>query len=468
MDHLTNFPSTAEMRAADAAHHLHPFTDTAEINEKGARIITAANGVYINDSEGNKMLDAMAGLWCVNIGYGRNELADAAHRQMLELPYYNTFFMTSHPPVIALGEKLADLMPGDLNRVFFAGSGSEANDTNIRLVRHYWASMGKPTKKTIISRKNAYHGSSVGSGSLGGMTGMHAQGGMPIPDITHIDQPYWYAEGGDLSPEEFGLQAARALEAEIERLGIDNVAAFIAEPVQGAGGVIIPPSTYWPEIQRICDENEILLIADEVICAFGRTGNWFGSETFGIRPDIMTIAKGLSSGYQPIGGSVISERMAKDLDENGGEFAHGYTYSGHPVASAVALENLRILDEEKIIETVRDETAPYLTEKWSALGDHPLVGEARNVGMMGALELTPDKSARAPFASDPGTVGIICRDFCFSNGLIMRHVGDKMIISPPLVISKTEIDELADKAWKCLDLTLAEAKNQGLMEVGER
>ena len=318
MDHLTNFPSTADMQASDAAHHLHPFTDTSEINEKGARIITSANGVYIKDSEGKEMLDAMAGLWCVNVGYGRKELAEVAYRQMQELPFYNTFFMTSHPPVIALADKLADLMPGDLNRVFFAGSGSEANDTNIRLVRHYWASMGKPGKRIIISRKNAYHGSSMGSGSLGGMTGMHAQGGLPIPNITHIDQPYWYAEGGDLSPEEFGLQRARALEAEIERLGEDNVAAFIAEPVQGAGGVIIPPSTYWPEIQRICDAHEILLIADEVICAFGRTGNWFGSQTFNIRPDIMTIAKGLSSGYQPIGGSVISEKMAKDLDEHGG------------------------------------------------------------------------------------------------------------------------------------------------------
>lgn len=468
MDHLTNYPSTADMQSEDAAHHLHPFTDTAEINDKGARIITGADGVYIKDSEGNKMLDAMAGLWCVNVGYGRKELADVAYRQMQELPYYNTFFMTSHPPVIALSKKIASLMPGDLNRVFFAGSGSEANDTNIRMVRHYWASMGKPNKRIIISRENAYHGSSVGSGSLGGMAGMHAQGGMPIPDITHIDQPYWYAEGGDLSPEDFGLQAARALEAEIERLGEDNVAAFIAEPVQGAGGVIIPPSTYWPEIQRICDAHEILLIADEVICGFGRTGNWFGSQTFNIRPDIMTIAKGLSSGYQPIGGSVVSERVAKNLEAHGGEFAHGYTYSGHPVASAVALENLRILDEEKIVDNVRDETAPYLTEKWATLADHPLVGEARNVGLMGALELTPDKSARAPFASDAGTVGVICREFCFNNGLIMRHVGDKMIISPPLVISKSEIDEMAEKAWKCLDLTLKTVTDEGLMKAGER
>jgi len=468
MDHRTNFPSTADMQASDAAHHLHPFTDTAEINEQGARIITQAEGVYVTDSDGNKMLDAMAGLWCVNIGYGRKELAEVAYRQMLELPYYNTFFMTSHAPAIALAEKIADLMPGDLNRVFFSSGGSDANDTNIRLVRHYWASMGKPDKKVIIARKNGYHGSTVGAGSLGGMVGMHAQGGMPIPDITHIDQPYWYAEGGDMSPEDFGLKAARALEAEIERLGEGNVAAFIAEPVQGAGGVIIPPSTYWPEIQRICDAHEILLIADEVICAFGRTGNWFGSNTYNIRPDIMTIAKGLSSGYQPIGASVISERMAKDLDVNGGEFAHGYTYGGHPVAAAVALENLRIMEEEKIIDTVRDVTTPHLTERWAALGDHPLVGEARSVGVVAAIELSPDKSARAPFAADAGTIGKICRDHCFDNGLIMRHVGDKMIISPPLVISNAEIDELTNKAWKCLDLTLADAKAQGLMVAGKR
>ncbi len=467
MNKIANHPSTADMRASDAAHHLHPFTDTPVLNEHGARIITRAEGVYIYDSEGNKSLDAMAGLWCTNIGYGRKELAEVAYRQMQELPYYNTFFMTSHPPAIALAEKLSELMPGDLNRVFFACGGSEANDTNIRMVRHYWATLGKPNKKTIIARKNGYHGSSVGSGSLGGMASMHAQGGLPIPDITHIDQPYWYAEGGDMSPEEFGLLRARALEEEIDRLGEDNVAAFIAEPVQGAGGVIIPPSTYWPEIQRICDEREILLIADEVICAFGRTGNWFGSDTFHIRPDIMTIAKGLSSGYQPIGGSVVTEAVAKVLDQ-GGEFSHGYTYSGHPVAAAVALENLRILEEEKIVETVRDDTQHYLGEKWRAMADHPLVGEARIQGMMAALELTPDKSSRAPFASPAGTVGFIGREFCFNNGLIMRHVGDKMIISPPLTLSHSEVDELIDKAWRCMDMTHKDLTAQGLMKAGSR
>ncbi|UJQ95686.1 aspartate aminotransferase family protein [Mariluticola halotolerans] len=465
MASIDNHLSTAELQALDAAHHLHPFTDSAALNKKGARVITRAEGVYLTDSEGLRLLDGMAGLWCVNIGYGRAELGEVAQRQMNQLPYYNTFFQTSHPPAITLAAKLAELAPGDLNHVFYAGSGSEANDTNLRMVRHYWASQGKPEKSIIISRKNAYHGSSVGSGSLGGMTGIHAQGGMPIPGIVHIDQPYWYREGGDLSPEEFGLERARQLELEIERLGEENVAAFIAEPIQGAGGVIIPPATYWPEIQRICDAHEILLIVDEVITGFGRTGKWFGTEFYDLKPDIVTIAKGLSSGYLPIGGSLVSDRMIAGL-EAAGEFAHGYTFSGHPVTCAVALENLRILEDEKIVERVETDTAPYLQKRWAELGDHPLVGEARMVGLMGALELTPDKSARAKFAADEGTVGLIGRETCFGNGLVMRHVGDKMILSPPLVINHEEIDALIELAVKSLDETHAAAKAQGLMVAG--
>ncbi|MEL6934685.1 MAG: aminotransferase, partial [Pseudomonadota bacterium] len=365
---ITNHMPTEELQALDAAHHLHPFTEGHALNKKGARVITRAKGVTLTDSDGNDYLDAMAGLWCVNLGYGRHELAEAAARQMKELPYYNTFFQTTHVPAIALAERLAELAPHDLNHVFFASSGSEANDTNIRLVRTYWEQKGKPSKRAIISRKNAYHGSSMGSASLGGMAGMHAQGGMPIPDIYHIDQPYWYAEGGDSDPGEFGLARARQLEEKIHELGADNVAAFIGEPVQGAGGVIIPPDSYWPEIQRICDEHNILLIADEVICGFGRTGNWFGQETYGICADVMTIAKGVSSGYAPVGGSMVSDEIADVL--NGCEFAHGYTYSGHPVTTAVALENLRILDEEGIVERAGRETAPYLKEKWESLSEH--------------------------------------------------------------------------------------------------
>ena len=457
---------TSELQALDAAHHMHPFTTAQDLARKGARVITRAEGCWLTDSEGERILDGMAGLWCVNVGYGRRELADVAQRQMLELPYYNTFFQTTHVPVIQLAAKIAELAPGDLNTVFFASSGSEANDTNLRLVRTYWQEKGEPQRDVIISRWNGYHGSSVGSGSLGGMKGMHAQGGMPIPGIHHIDQPHWYNEGGDMTPEEFGLERARQLEAAIEEIGPHRVAAFIAEPIQGAGGVIIPPSTYWPEVQRIVDKYGILLIADEVICGFGRTGAWFGSETVGIRPDIMTIAKGLSSGYQPIGGSILSDEVASVIAKT--EFNHGYTYSGHPVASAVALENLRILQEEKIVERVRDDTGPYLKAKFESLAEHPLVGEARIVGMMGSLALTPDKASRAPFEAEAGTAGYITRERCFANNLIMRHVYDRMIISPPLVISKEEIDILISRAWTALDEAHAELKAQGLMKAGHR
>ncbi|SHK21040.1 putrescine aminotransferase [Shimia gijangensis] len=460
MNMITNHMPTAELQALDAAHHIHPFSTQDEIANKGVRVITRASGVTLTDSEGCEILDAMAGLWCVNLGYGRDELADVAARQMRELPYYNTFFQTTHVPAIALAAKLAELAPGDLNHVFYAGSGSEANDTNMRMVRTYWAQKGKPEKKIIISRKNAYHGSTMAGASLGGMTPMHEQGGLPIPDVHHIDQPHWYEEGGDMSREEFGLQRAQELEKAILELGEDKIAAFIGEPIQGAGGVVIPPSTYWPEIQRICDKYEILLIADEVICGFGRTGNWFGSQTMGIKPHIMTIAKGLSSGYAPIGGSIVCDEVVEVIGAC--EFNHGYTYSGHPVAAAVALENLRILEEEGIVDKVREETGPYLKEKWEALEDHPLVGEARVEGLMGTIALTPNKETRAPFAGDSGTVGYICREFCFANNLVMRHVGDRMIISPPLVISKAEIDTLVERATMALDLTFARIKEDGL------
>ncbi|MGI9369632.1 MAG: aspartate aminotransferase family protein [Ruegeria sp.] len=462
MSTITNHMPTAELQALDAAHHIHPFSANRALGQEGARVITRAKGVYLTDSEGQEILDAMAGLWCVNIGYGRDELAEVAARQMRELPYYNTFFKTTHVPAIALAAKLAELAPGDLNNVFFAAGGSEANDTNIRLVRTYWAEKGHPNKNVIISRKNAYHGSSVGSASLGGMAAMHAQGGIPIPNVHHINQPNWWAEGGDTSPEEFGLARARELEEAILELGEDRVAAFIAEPVQGAGGVIVAPDTYWPEIQRICDKYAILLIADEVICGFGRTGNWFGSETVGIKPDIMTIAKGLSSGYAPIGGSIVCDEVAAVIA--GTEFNHGYTYSGHPVAAAVALENLRILEEEDIVGHVRNVAAPYLKQKWEALADHPLVGEAVISGMMASIALTPNKETRAKFASEPGTIGNICRDRCFANNLIMRHVGDRMIISPPLVLTPADIDEMFVRIHKSLDEAHAEIVEKGLMK----
>ena len=441
------------LQRVDAKHHLHPFTDTKEINDQGTRVIVKADGVYIWDAEGNKLLDGMAGLWCVNVGYGRKELAEAAYRQMQELPYYNSFFQCTTPSAIELAEVLANLAPSHINRVFFTSSGSESNDTVVRMVRRYWDLLGEPQKTVIISRKNAYHGSTVAAASLGGMKFMHDQGGLLLPGIEHIDQPYWYAEGGDSDPGDFGLKVAQQLEQKIIELGHDRVAAFIGEPIQGAGGVIIPPQTYWPEVQRICDKHGILLVADEVICGFGRTGKWFGSDYFGIQPDFMSIAKGLSSGYLPIGGVMVSDRVSQVLIDKSGEFAHGYTYSGHPVAASVALANLRILREENIVETVDNETGPYLQNCWAELAKHPLVGEARGVGFLGALELVQDKTKRE-FYPKIGKVGGLCRNICIENGLVMRAVGDTMIISPPLIASKANIDELILKAKQSLDITL--------------
>jgi putrescine aminotransferase len=461
MTGVSNRYPTAELRALDAAHHFHPFTDTLQLNAEGSRVITNAKGVWLTDSDGNRILDGMAGLWCAQIGHGREEVAEAVYKQMLELPYYNTFFKTTHPPVVALSEKLAEIAPPNFNRTFFCSSGSEANDTVFRMVRFYWDQMGKPEKKVIIGRWNGYHGSTLAGTSLGGMKAMHEQGDLPVPGVRHIDQPYWFGEGGDMSPEDFGVAVARQLERAIDEIGEDKVAAFIAEPIQGAGGVIIPPSTYWPEISRILKERDILFVADEVICGFGRLGTWFGSEYFGIEPDLMPIAKGLTSGYLPMGGVLVSDKVAEGVIGKGGEFYHGYTYSGHPACAAAALVNLEIIQREKLVERVANDIGPYLQARWRALGDHPLVGEARMTGLVGALELVPEKGNRKNAFADTGTVGTLCRDISFGNGLIMRAVRDSMIISPPLVISHDEADQLVALARKTLDDTWAELKRQG-------
>ena len=447
---------TKALQELDRQHYMHPFTDSKAMHEKGTRVITGADGCYIYDSEGGKVLDGMAGLWCVNVGYGRHELADVAAKQMRELPYYNSFFGTAHPPVIKLAAQLKKLAPKHISHVFFTGSGSESNDTNVRMVRHYWQAKGQPSKRIIISRDNAYHGSTMASMSLGGMKGMHSQGGI-IDGIEHIMQPHWYHEAvAGETEEELGLRAAQALETKIIEGGAENVAAFIGEPVQGAGAVIVPPSTYWPEIQRLCKKYDILLIADEVITGFGRTGNWFASETLGIEADLMTIAKGLSSGYMPIGGVLISERVAKVVIESG-EFAHGYTYSGHPVAAAVASANVSIIENEGMIEKVRDVTGPYLQQRLAELVDHPLVGQVRGIGLMAAIELVQDKESHSNYPKEVG-IGGICRDYALANGLVMRAVGDSMIMCPPLIISKLEIDELIEKIKKSLDQTLTQVE----------
>ena len=365
---------------------------------------------------------------------------------MRELPYYNSFFQCAHPPSIELARMLQEITPSNMNRVFFTGSGSEANDTIVRMVRRYWDLMEQPERHTIISRQNAYHGSTVAAASLGGMKPMHEQSGLPIPGIVHVDQPYWFGSDRGLSPDEFGLLAARSIEAKISELGADKVAAFIGEPIQGAGGVIIPPDSYWPEVQRICDEYGILLITDEVITGFGRLGEWFGADYFDVRPDFMPFAKGVTSGYLPLGGVMVGDRVAATLIEKGGEFHHGYTYSGHPAACAVAMANIKILQDENLVNRVKNDIGPYLQAGWQKLAEHPLVGEARMVGLMGAIELVKDKNTLERFEENQG-VGTICRDFLVDNGLVMRAVGDSIVTAPPFVLSHEEADELIEKAW---------------------
>ena len=445
-------PNLQTLQQLDAAHHLHPFNDNAALAKKGTRILTRGEGCYVWDAHGNKLLDAFAGLWCVNIGYGRRELGEVAAKQMTQLAYYNSFFQCTTEPTVRLSAKLAELVPGDLNHVFYSNSGSEANDTILRMARHFWKVQDQPEKTIFIGRHNGYHGSTVAGASLGGMKGMHQQGGLPIPDIHHIDPPFWFADGGDLDEESYGRLCAQRLEDKILELGAHRVAAFIGEPVMGAIGVYIPPRNYWQEIEKICHRHDVLLVADEVICGFGRTGNWFASETYGFSPDIMTLAKGITSGYIPLGAVMFNDRVAGVLKEKGGELAHGYTYSGHPVCAAVALENIRILQDERIVEICRDDTAPYLAKRWRELGEHALVGEARIVGMVGALELVPNKPQRS-FFPDRGRVGALCRDMALQNGLILRATYDAMLLSPPLIISREQIDELFEKTWKSLDMT---------------
>jgi putrescine aminotransferase len=433
--------NSRELRALDAAHYMHPFTDTKALAESGTRIITKASGIFLEDIEGRRILDGMSGLWCVAMGYGRRDFVDVACRQMLELPYYNSFFQCTHPPGIELARKLVELTPPQFNHAFFTGSGSESNDTIVRMVRRYWDLKGEPQRSVIISRWNAYHGSTMAGASLGGMKAMHGQGGLPIPDIVHIEQPYWYECGGNLTPMDFGLKAAQALEDRILAIGPNRVAAFIGEPVQGAGGVIIPAETYWPAIQRIVDKYGILLISDEVICGFGRTGQWFGCQHYGTKPDFLALAKAITSGYFPLGAVMVGDRVANTLIEKGGEFYHGFTYSGHPAGCAVALANLNAMQKEGIVDQVRVTLAPYWNQRWKELEIHPLVGEARCLGLLGAIELVPHKPSRE-FFPHRGEIGRRCRDICIRNGLMIRAVWDTIIAAPPLIISKQEIDQL--------------------------
>lgn len=448
---------SAELKALDLAHHLPAQADYALLEQLGgSRIITHAEGCVITDIDGKSLLDGMAGLWCVNVGYGRSELAEAAYKQMLELPYYNTFFKTATAPAVRLAAKIAEKMVlgnPDLKHVFFNSSGSEANDTVFRLVRHYWTLKGEPERQVFISRRNAYHGSTVAGASLGGMTFMHAQGGLPIPGIEHVRQPYLFGEGFGQDPDAFADACVQDIEDRILSVGPDKVAAFIGEPVQGAGGVVIPPESYWPKVEALCRKYGILLICDEVICGFGRLGQWFGHQHYGVKPDVIAMAKGLSSGYLPISAVGVSSQIVEVL-KTGGDFVHGYTYSGHPAACAVALANIGIIEREGLIERTREVTGPYLAQALKRLDGHPLVGEARSIGLLGAVEIVAEMGTNTRFKGAEGHAGPVVRDICIKNGLMVRGIRDTIVMCPPLIITEGEIDRIVE----ILEASLTEAE----------
>jgi putrescine---pyruvate transaminase len=453
-------PRTKRLQKLDALHHIHPFTQTELLNREGVRIITRAKGIYVWDSEGRKLLDGMAGLWCVQVGYGNRELARAGAEALKTLPYYNHFFKTTNPWTVELAAKLATLLPEGHSRVLFANSGSEGNDAALKLIRYYWNLQGKPEKKIHLSRALSYHGVTMAAASLSGLTPMHPQWDLPFAGFAKAPAPYWYgakqAGYGDVGEDEFGLKVAHETENIIREIGPERIASFSAEPVQGAGGLIIPPATYWPEITRMLKQYDILLHADEVVTGFGRTGEWFGSFTYGLQPDILTMAKGLSSGYQPISALSLGRRMGDAIAGANEELVHGYTYSGHPVASAVALKNIEVLERTRLVQRVKRSIGPYLQRRVrEVFADHPLVGEVRGVGMLAAMELVEDKKARRPFPRERNA-GTICRDHCFSNGLVMRAIRDTMVLSPPLVITEAEVEKLLAKARLCIDLTAAD------------
>jgi putrescine aminotransferase len=440
-----------ELRRLDLAHHLPAQANYGElVSLGGSRIITRAEGSTIYDGEGAAILDGMAGLWCVNVGYGREELVQAATQQMTELPFYNTFFKTATPPTVMLAAKLAELLGGKLKHVFFNSSGSEANDTVMRMVRHYWTVKGEPKRSVFISRWNAYHGSTMAGASLGGMKHMHPIGGLPIPGVEHVMQPYSFNEGFGENEEAFAMRAAQEIEDRILKVGPENVAAFIGEPVQGAGGVIIPPAGYWKRVEKICRKYGILLVCDEVITGFGRLGAWFGFQHFGIEPDLVPMAKGLSSGYLPISAVGVSEEIVAVLREKGGDFVHGYTYSGHPVAAAVALKNLEIIEREGLVQRVHDDIGPYFNQALKRLNSDPLVGETRSLGLIGAVEIVSKPGTNERFTGKEGKAGPVVRDACIKNGLMVRGIRDSIVMCPPLIITKAEVDRMVDIIAKSL------------------
>jgi len=452
---MTHLPNSPEAR--DIAALIHPYTNLKIHQEAGPLIINEGKGIYVYDHEGREYIEGMAGLWCTALGFGEQRLVDAATREMQRLPFYHLFAHKSHDPAIELAERLLAMVPVPMSKVFFTNSGSEANDSVVKLVWYYNNALDRPEKKKIIARIKGYHGVTVASASLTGLPANHRDFDLPIANILHTDCPHYYRFGAEgESEEEFASRCAENLEKLILDEGPETVAAFIAEPVMGAGGVIVPPRTYFEKVQAVLKKYDVLFIADEVICGFGRTGDMFGCETFDLKPDIMTVAKALSSAYLPIGAVLISEPIYQAMvleSEKIGTFGHGFTYSGHPVACAVAVETLKIYEERDILSHIR-QVAPVLQTALQELADHPLVGEVRGLGLIGAVELVQDKAGKTPF-DPPGKVGAYCIKRCQEHGLITRNLMDSIAFSPPLVIAESEVREMVKRFVRALDETAA-------------
>jgi len=452
--------------ARDIANLIHPYTHLDRHAEVGPIVMKGGDGVYVTDDGGRRYLEGMAGLWSASLGFSEPRLAQAASRQLAELPFYHLFNHRSHEPAIELSERLLSIAPKQLTKALFANSGSEANDQAVKIVWYYNNALGRPEKRKIISRIRGYHGVTIGAASLTGLPANHTDFNLPIAGILHTDCPsfYHYGEAGETEAA-FVDRLAKNLEDLILREGPETVAAFIAEPVMGAGGVIVPPAGYFAKVQAILKKYDILLIADEIICGFGRTGNMFGSETFEMQPDILTVAKALSASFLPISATLVSEKIFEAMQAESrkiGVFAHGVTYAGHPVCAAVAVETLKIYEERRIVDHVR-EVAPVFQRRLKALADHPLVGETRGVGLIGAVEVVSNKATKEAFPVTEG-IGAVIQAKAMEAGVIVRAIRDAVAVCPPLIITPKEIDELFDGLQKGLDGGLAHAKAKGLLK----
>lgn len=459
----SSFTPPNSLRGKDIAYTLHPYAD-ARLHEKiGPLIIEGGEGIHVVDENGHRYIEGMGGLWSVALGFKEQRLIDAAVKQLNTLPYYHSFMHRTHPATIEYAERLVQIAPEGLAKVFFANSGSEANDTAIKIIRYYNNALGRPAKKKIIARHRAYHGITMGAASMTGLPLNHADFDLPLPGFLHASCPhfYRYAEPGE-TEEDYATRLAEELEAMIIEEGPDTVAAFVGEPVMGAGGVMLPPRTYWEKVQDVCRRHEVLVVADEVICGFGRTGRMFGCETFGIRPDMLILSKQITSSYQPLSAVLMTDAIYQAIADNSerlGTFGHGFTTGGHPVAMAVAMESLKIYEERDMLSHVA-KVAPVFRSRLKALETHPMVGDVRQVGLLAAVEFVADKKTKAAF-DPPGSFGRFLGQRAQANGLIIRPIGDIIAFAPPLIITEAQIDDMLDRFSTAIDETCAWYQSTG-------